>query len=157
MLFKDISSADASWEAKFTAFGIALDKKIAYLEQLMATVEKQIGPKGDKGDRGPQGVAGERGMDGMPGKPGRDGSNGADGMDGKDGISFVDAKIDFDGTLVITLSDGNEVDLGVVVGENGKDGRDGVNGLGIAPGGTTGQVLRKKSNNDFDTEWVTLT
>ena len=156
MKFKDISMADASWEAKFQAFGIALDKKIAYLEQLMSEVEQQVGPKGDKGDRGPQGVAGERGMDGMPGKNGRDGRDGMDGNDGMDGVGIKDAKVDFDGTLVLTLSDDNEVDLGIVVGENGKDGRDGVNGLGITPGGTTGQVLVKKSDNDFDTEWVTL-
>lgn len=156
MKFKDIAVADASIDAKMEAFGVALDKKIAYLEQLLGIVEKQIGPKGDKGDRGPQGVAGERGMDGLPGKNGRDGRDGMDGANGMDGIGIKDAKVDFDGTLVLTFSDGNEVDLGIVVGENGKDGRDGVNGLGIAPGGTTGQVLVKKSNNDFDTKWVTL-
>jgi hypothetical protein len=27
---------------------------------------------------------------------------------------------------------------------------------GVPPGGTTGQVLRKKSNADYDVEWVTL-
>jgi hypothetical protein len=26
----------------------------------------------------------------------------------------------------------------------------------IPPGGTTGQVLRKKSNTNYDVEWVTL-
>lgn len=26
----------------------------------------------------------------------------------------------------------------------------------IPPGGTAGQVLRKKSNTDYDVEWVTL-
>lgn len=30
----------------------------------------------------------------------------------------------------------------------------GVDGEGVAPGGTTGQVLAKKSDTDYDTEWV---
>jgi len=30
----------------------------------------------------------------------------------------------------------------------------GLNGQGVAEGGTTGQILKKKSNTDFDTEWV---
>lgn len=44
-------------------------------------------------------------------------------------------------------------------GTNGKDGKDGTNGvdgkdgIGIPNGGTTGQVLKKKSNTDYDTEW----
>ena len=29
----------------------------------------------------------------------------------------------------------------------------GANGEGVVAGGTTGQVLIKKSNNDYDTEW----
>ena len=36
---------------------------------------------------------------------------------------------------------------GKIVAGAGKDGE------GIAKGGTTGQILTKKSNNDFDTEW----
>lgn len=42
-------------------------------------------------------------------------------------------------------------------GPAGKDGTDGVNGadgVGVPSGGTTGQVLAKKSNTDYDTEWV---
>lgn len=41
-------------------------------------------------------------------------------------------------------------------GDNGADGEDGANGVGVPPGGTTGQALVKKSNDDFDTEWATL-
>ena len=32
-------------------------------------------------------------------------------------------------------------------------GPDGADGIGIPSGGTTGQVLKKKSNTDYDTEW----
>ena len=39
-------------------------------------------------------------------------------------------------------------------GEQGVPGQDGENGVGVPTGGTTGQVLKKKSNTDFDTEWT---
>lgn len=38
-------------------------------------------------------------------------------------------------------------------GEDGKDGKDGVDGVGVPEGGTTGQILKKASNDDYDTEW----
>jgi len=39
-------------------------------------------------------------------------------------------------------------------GSAGPMGPAGANGTGVVIGGTTGQVLAKKSNTDFDTEWV---
>ena len=42
-------------------------------------------------------------------------------------------------------------DIHVCVGVGTSVGRDGV---GVPPGGTTGQVLAKKSDRDFDCEWV---
>lgn len=69
-------------------------------------------------ERGPKGDQGERGLDGAPGRDGIDGRNGRDGKDGKDGIdgvSVTDAKIDFDGSLIITLSTGREINVGEVV------------------------------------------
>ena len=39
-------------------------------------------------------------------------------------------------------------------GSDGKTGPQGPAGPGVATGGTTGQVLAKKSNASFDTEWV---
>ena len=41
-------------------------------------------------------------------------------------------------------------------GEDGADGADGAPGVGVPAGGTTGQVLVKKSDADYDTEWATL-
>ena len=64
------------------------------------------GAKGEKGDTG------LRGFDGANGKDGRDG---VDGVDGADGVSVTDAHIDFDGSLIITLSDGSEINAGEVV------------------------------------------
>jgi hypothetical protein len=70
-----------------------------------------------KGDQGPKGEQGDRGFDGAPGKDGDDGADGTDGQDGKDGISVVKAEIAFDGSLVLYLSDGREIDCGEVVKE----------------------------------------
>lgn len=39
-------------------------------------------------------------------------------------------------------------------GIDGKDGKDGKDGIGVASGGTTGQVLGKLSDEDFDTGWI---
>jgi hypothetical protein len=36
-------------------------------------------------------------------------------------------------------------------------GPPGVNGIGVPPGGTTGQVLVKLSDADFDVGWATVT
>jgi len=42
-------------------------------------------------------------------------------------------------------------------GPAGADGADGADGVGVEAGGTTGQVLAKASNTDYDTEWLSLT
>jgi len=42
-------------------------------------------------------------------------------------------------------------------GPAGADGADGADGVGVDAGGTTGQVLAKASNTDYDTEWLSLT
>jgi hypothetical protein len=89
------------------------------IKKIKADVQAQIeyarsivperGPKGDPGERGQDGVIGKDGRDG------RDGKDGRDGVDGQDGVSVTDAKIDFDGSLVITLSTGREINVGEVV------------------------------------------
>ena len=43
----------------------------------------------------------------------------------------------------------------VQVFEYGTSGTSGTSGTGIPSGGTTGQVLRKKSNANYDVEWYT--
>jgi hypothetical protein len=76
-------------------------------------VAKSIVPqKGDKGDKGDKGADGRQGVDG---KNGQNGVDGKDGIDGKDGVSVSNAQIDFDGSLVITLSTGQEINVGEVV------------------------------------------
>ena len=70
------------------------------------------------------GIDGKDGRDGKDGKSGRDGAkgdkgdagrDGRDGVDGADGVSVTAAHIDFDGSLIITLSTGAELNVGEVV------------------------------------------
>ena len=73
---------------------------------------------------GRDGTNGSDGRDGQDGRPGRDGAqgpagpagrDGVNGVDGVDGVSVTDAKIDFDGSLIISLSNGREINVGEVV------------------------------------------
>lgn len=73
---------------------------------------------------GPQGVEGKRGKDGQSiigpaGRDGRDGKNGVDGNDGEQGVSVVDAYVAGDNSLVLVLSNGEEIDAGVPFGLGG--------------------------------------
>ena len=79
-------------------------------------------------------------------------TNGNDGQDGEDGngIKSIE-KTSTSGlvdTYTITFDDDTTTTFTVT---NGKDGED---GEGVPDGGTTGQILRKKSNTDQDTEWA---
>jgi hypothetical protein len=60
-------------------------------------------------------------------------------------------------TLRVLDKDGNWVDIPTIVGPVGPVGPTGATGPGVSSGGSTGQILRKKSGDDFDTEWITPT
>lgn len=106
---------------------------------------------------------------------------GKDGKDGTDGLnasvravnSAVVEDVPYGGTPFCFVQNlGTEQDanfkftFGIPAGKDGKDGTDGedgapgapgapgADGVGVPPGGTTGQVLAKKTNADYDTEWV---
>lgn len=68
---------------------------------------------------------GERGPKGEKGEPG------PAGADGKDGIGLAGAVIDRDGALVVTLTNGEQKNLGPVVGRDGTPGKDGRDGLSM--------------------------
>jgi hypothetical protein len=70
---------------------------------------------GKNGKDGKDGKPGRDGRDGPMGVRGQDGRDGKDGVDGQDGVSVIGAKIDFDGSLIITLSTGREINVGEVV------------------------------------------
>jgi hypothetical protein len=70
---------------------------------------------GIDGKDGRDGKDGKSGRDGLKGDKGDAGRDGRDGVDGADGVSVTDARIDFDGSLVIVLSTGRELNVGEVV------------------------------------------
>lgn len=73
------------------------------------------------GKDGKNGLDGKAGKDGINGKDGKDGRDGRDGLNGKagergqDGVGVQDAHIDFDGSLIISLTNGQELNVGEVV------------------------------------------
>lgn len=110
-----------------------LDKHVAYTARLHIRI-KELEDKLDKemADLASDvqksmtsSVEMEKGKDGAPGEP---------GPKGADGIGLAGAFIDRDGTLVLTMTNGEAKSLGVVVGRNGTDGRDGKDGLAGQPG-----------------------
>lgn len=89
------------------------------------------GRDGMNGVDGAAGLPGKDGLDGIHGLHGKDGADGRHGVDGKDGVGLAGAVLARDGSLVVTLTDGNTRELGVIVGKDGDPGpagRDGIDG-----------------------------
>ena len=101
-------------------------------EQGIQGVQGEKGDKGDQGEQGIQGVQGEKGdagadgasgqngtngINGKNGVNGQDGQNGQDGKDGQDGTAgrgIDNAMIDNDGYLILTMTDGTTINVGLV-------------------------------------------
>jgi hypothetical protein len=83
------------------------------LEKRVSTIKD--GRDGLNGTDGRNGRDGKPGRDGVNGKQGTPGTPGKDGVDGVDGVSVTNANIDFDGSLVISLSSGQQINVGEVV------------------------------------------
>ena len=96
------------------------------------------GPKGDTGETGPAGPKGDTGDTGPEGPQGPKGDTGETGPEGPQGPK------------------GDTGETGPA-GPEGQQGPKGDPGEGVPSGGTTGQVLAKKTNADYDTEWVDQT
>lgn len=92
------------------------------------------------------------------GQKGDTGDIGPIGPSGTDGIT-PQLKIE-DGRWLLSMDKGQTwQDIGQATGDpgqNGTDGKNGSDGIGVIPGGTTGQALVKKSDADYDTEWKTI-
>lgn len=91
-------------------------------------------------------------LKGDPGNDGNDGSPGADGREVELQVTSTHIQWRYEGGEWANL-----VALADLKGDKGDPGNDGSDGAGVAAGGTTGQVLAKKSNTDYDTEWVDQT
>ena len=83
------------------------------IEQRVASIKD--GRDGINGKDGKNGKDGRDGKQGVQGTKGQDGRDGRDGVDGVDGISVTSAHIDFDGSLIIGLSSGIELNVGEVI------------------------------------------
>ena len=82
------------------------------------------GARGQQGERGEAGMNGVNGMDGRDGRDGVDGKDGADGKDGEDGRGIKRIYIK-NKNLHVEYTDGEERNLGLVVGRNGLPGKAG--------------------------------
>ncbi len=100
------------------------------------------GPTGPAGPAGPQGLRGETGPQGLTGATGPTGATGATGPRGETGRQGPQ------GETGPTGPTGPQ-------GDPGPQGDTGPAGPGVAAGGATGAVLRKASETDYATEWVT--
>lgn len=130
-----------------------------------------VGPEGKQGEKGTPGKDGKDGLNGRdgigmqgpagaPGRDGRDGQDGKDGVDGQDGVSVTNAYVDFDGSLVIELSNGNQIDAGFVSADNRdsviqqiKSGALSLNELLPSQEDNVGKVLATDGENTY---WATV-
>lgn len=141
------------------------------------------GDTGETGPQGPQGEQGEKGEQGVQGDKGDKGDTGAKGDPGDDGITPT---IGDNGNWYLGTTDTGKPSRGIQgekgdkgdtgpqgpqgntgpqgdtgpkgdQGIQGEQGPQGEKGEGVLAGGTTGQVLAKKSGTDYDTEWVNQT
>jgi hypothetical protein len=78
------------------------------------------GLEGPRGLRGASGEQGDKGDSGAKGETGSKGLKGDKGDEGAQGVSVVDARIDFDNSLVLSLSDGREIDCGTITASEAK-------------------------------------
>lgn len=117
------------------------------------------GPQGIQGPEGPAGPAGETGPQGPAGEPGPAGPEGPKGEQGPAGERGPQGEIGPQGPQGIQGPEGPEGPAGPAgeqgpQGDVGPQGEQGPAGPGVAAGGTAGQKLVKKTDTDYDTEWV---
>jgi hypothetical protein len=114
-------------------------------DNVTSTLEKRIitikdGRDGINGKDGRDGKDGKNGRDGKDGAQGPQGPKGKDGVDGIDGVSVANANIDFDGSLIIALSNGREINVGEVVSTELQDRIKVITSGGAGGGGGSGTV-----------------
>ena len=91
---------------RYDEVGNAIEQRVSSIKDGKDGIDGKDGRNGRDGRDGKQGVQGVKGQDGRDGR---------DGVDGIDGISVTSARIDFDGSLIIGLSSGLELNVGEVV------------------------------------------
>ena len=106
LVVQALKKIESDIRSRYDDLGNLIEKRVASI---------QDGRDGINGTDGRDGRDGKPGKDGAPGRQGPQGPAGKDGKDGIDGISVANAYLDFDGGLVITLSNGNEINVGEIV------------------------------------------
>jgi len=106
LVVQALKKIESDIRSRFDDVGFAIEKRVSTIKD---------GRDGADGRDGRNGKDGKNGRDGATGPRGADGKNGLDGADGTDGVSVANAHIDFDGSLVISLSSGREINVGEVV------------------------------------------
>ena len=124
------------------------DSNVIYLWDTDKKAWVSVGSlQGPAGEQGPQGEPGADGKTGPAGPQGKQGPVGETGPAGPQGIQGPAGETGPAGPAGERGPQGAQ-------GPAGPAGEQGPAGPGIAYGGATGQVLAKKSNANFDTEWV---
>ena len=106
LVVQALKKIEADIKSRYDEVGNKIEARVASIKD---------GKDGRDGTNGRDGRAGRDGSTGPMGPKGADGRNGMDGRDGVDGVSVTDARIDFDGSLIISLSSGREINVGEVV------------------------------------------
>ena len=106
LVVQALKKIESDIRSRYDDLGNLIEKRVASI---------QDGRDGINGSDGRDGRDGKPGKDGAPGRQGAQGPAGKDGINGVDGVSVANAYLDFDGGLVITLSNGNEINVGEIM------------------------------------------
>jgi hypothetical protein len=106
LVVQALKKIESDIRSRFDDVGNAIEKRVSTIKD---------GRDGINGKDGRDGKDGRNGKDGAKGDRGERGQDGVDGSNGVDGVSVTSARIDFDGSLIITLSSGVELNVGEVV------------------------------------------
>jgi len=101
-----LKKIESDIRSRYDEVGTAIEQRVNAIR------DGRDGINGQDGKNGRDGRDGKQGVQGIKGKDGRDGRDGTDGIDG---ISVTSARIDFDGSLIIGLSSGVELNVGEVI------------------------------------------
>jgi len=106
LVVQALKKIESDIRSRFDDVGNAIEKRVSTIKD---------GRDGINGKDGRDGKDGKNGRDGAKGDKGERGQDGIDGINGNDGVSVTNANIDFDGSLIITLSTGVQINVGEVV------------------------------------------
>ena len=106
LVVQALKKIESDIRSRYDDLGNLIEKRVASI---------QDGRDGINGTDGRDGRDGKPGKDGAMGRQGAQGPSGKDGIDGIDGVSVENAYLDFDGSLVIKLSNGNEINVGEIM------------------------------------------